>query len=142
MSCCSVASASVKPKRHACPVNGKPYLPVPLSTIKQHIKTPWKKTLTEQSYFFCEDPDCHVVYFGEDDSIIQQSDIRHVVGLKDQRHAQALVCYCFDIHYVQAKADSSLEHYVTNETKKGNCACESQNPSSKCCLKDFKRYCR
>lgn len=132
-SCCSPQASN----KHICPQNNKPYLEVPYSTVLQHIKQPWKAQLAEQNYYFCDDPDCTVVYFGEDDSTITQSELRTVVAIKEKHNTDALVCYCFDITRAQAQNNSSLKQYVIEQTKSKLCSCESRNPSGRCCLKDF-----
>ncbi len=144
MSCCSsskdTSSESLSSKRRLCPANGKEYLQVPFSTILQHIKKPWNQENTlqsEQAYYFCSDPDCDVVYFGEDDTLINKSDLRTLVTIKEPSNADALACYCFDITLKEVKNDPKLKQYVIDKTKNNLCACESQNPSGRCCLKDF-----
>ena len=69
------------PKRHACPVNGKRYLDLPYSTVLHHIKEPWRYELKQQSYYFCDDPNCDVVYFGLDNSTINKASLRTELGL-------------------------------------------------------------
>ena len=44
-----------------------------------------------QPYYFCDDPECDVVYFGLDDSLILKSQVRTPVGLKE-RSEDATVC--------------------------------------------------
>lgn len=138
-SCCSPLN-SKNNSRHICPTNGKPYLQVPLSTVLQHIKKPWKMQHDkdiEQQYYFCSDPDCETVYFSEDNQVIAHSELRTVVGIKNPDDIQALCCYCFDITCEEARKDKELKNYVIDKTKNNVCACESQNPSGRCCLKDF-----
>ena len=36
----------------------------------------------EAGILFCDDPNCDVVYFGEDNSVIAKEQIRTVVGIK------------------------------------------------------------
>ena len=138
--CCSTSSETKNPNRHICPANGKEYLQVPLSTILQHIKKPWNSNnnkLVEQGYYFCSDPDCDVVYFGEDDLTINKSELRTLVGIKEPQNDKALSCYCFDVNHQEAKNNPMIKQYVIEQTKNKVCACEIRNPSGKCCLKDF-----
>ncbi len=139
-SCCSTSSESKNNKRHTCPANGKEYLQVSLSTVLQHVKKPWQidhNKLIEQSYYFCSDPDCDVVYFAENDVMLNKSELRTLVGIKEPNNDEALSCYCFDVTHAEARKDPEIKQYVINKTKNKQCACESQNPSGKCCLKDF-----
>jgi len=144
MSCCSPPSnksSSDKPiKHHDCPKSGGKCIQVPYSTVLQHIKKPWCLEFnkhTENTYYFCADPDCDVVYFTENDSLIDKSELRTLVGIKELKNDDAMACYCFDITLGEAKKNNKLKQFVVNKTKKNLCACESQNPSGRCCLKDF-----
>ncbi|NOT16792.1 MAG: hypothetical protein HOP20_01835, partial [Sulfuriferula sp.] len=89
-----------------------------------------------QRYYFCEQPNCAVIYFSDTGEIWQQAALRTVVGIKHPT-ADALVCYCFGVHY--AEADATTKAYVIAQTKSGTCACTTHNPSGRCCLKDFPR---
>ena len=121
---------------HRCPVNGKEYKGVSEKTILHHIKAPWLWKDNQQKYYFCDDPECDVVYFGQDDSVIEKSELRTTVGIKDKSD-QALVCYCFGVTTREAASNPEVKAFVVNETKAHVCECEARNPSGKCCLKDF-----
>ena len=142
--CCSTSISSSNsetnteiknPKKHSCPVNGKQYSEVSPTTILHHLNEPWNWTAKQQGYYFCTDPDCDVVYFGEDDSLILKSELRTKVGLKELND-EALVCYCFGVTKSQA-TDERIKDFVIKSTKEKTCACTTRNPSGKCCLKDF-----
>lgn len=124
--------------KYRCPVNGREYKGVLEKTIKQHIYEPWNRKLTSQNYYFCDDPDCDVVYFGEDNSIINKSEIRSQVGIKNLS-GEALICYCFGVTVNDAIANPEVKRFVLESTKGKMCACEVRNPSGKCCLKDFQK---
>lgn len=135
--CCSTQTAdSSIPKRHRCPVNGIEYGSVSNTTIKHHIRNPWDWTGKEQGYYFCSDPECDVVYFGVDGSVIQKSMLRTSVGIKD-RSEEALLCYCFGVTYSEASTNPAAKAFVIDETRRQTCACETRNPSGRCCLADF-----
>jgi len=69
--CCHSECATELPLRtHVCPVNGQEYKSVAMKTILHHINSPWEWTEKKQGYYFCDDPNCDVVYFGEDNSVI------------------------------------------------------------------------
>ena len=76
--CCS------KNKRHICPKNNKEYREVPYKTILHHVKAPWSLALKDQAYYFCSDPDCEVVYFGEHNSSIHKDQLRTRLGIKER----------------------------------------------------------
>lgn len=124
------------PGVHRCPVNGKTYKQVNSKALMHHISTPWSRDLQSQGFYFCTDPDCKIVYFGEDDEMIVVSEIRTNPWQKNQ-HSDATLCHCFGITYEQAEKDPKLKAYVIRQTKNALCSCETSNPSGRCCLKDF-----
>lgn len=125
-----------RPRKHRCPENGLEYSNVPIKTILHHVSVPWVREIKEQSYYFCEDPDCNVVYFGRDNTIIEKSDLRQPVWSKT-KSPNSLVCYCFGVTQSDALKEPGIKEYVTKKTKENMCSCETSNPSGRCCLKDF-----
>ena len=133
--CCNTSQA-VHPKKHVCPVNGKAYNEVSPGTIMHHINQPWSHQLPEQAYYFCDDPDCNVVYFGLDNSTIETDSLRTEVGIKQQTE-ESLICYCFGVTRQQSNNTAEARRFVEEQTKKHLCSCATSNPSGRCCLKDF-----
>ena len=139
--CCSQPCSTQTPRnRRRCPVNGKEYSEVPVKTVLHHIVEPWNWNEKSQSYFFCDDPECDVVYFGQDDSVIKKSGLRTVVGVKE-KSGTFPICYCFGISMNQAATDPATRKFVAEKTRGHVCECEVRNPSGKCCLKDFPESC-
>mgnify|MGYP001826227861 FL=1 len=135
--CCHTACTTEMPsKTHVCPVNGQKYLQVSIRTMLHHISSPWEWTGKEQGYYFCNDPNCDVVYFGEDDSVITKTGIRTVVGIKEQR-PDALSCYCFGVSNLEAQRHPDIRDFIISKTQAGICSCDTTNPSGRCCLKDL-----
>lgn len=135
--CCSSSdNPNLSPRKYRCPVNGKEYSEVSSITIVHHIKTPWNWENKKQAYYFCDDPECNVVYFGEDDSIIEKHELRTIVGVK-QKSPESPVCYCFGVNRLEAATITEAKAFVIKNTKNYICACEIRNPSGRCCLKDF-----
>ena len=125
------------PKKAVCPVNGKSYPQVAMKTVLHHVTKPWQRNLAEQGYYFCNDPECGVVYFGEDETLLTVADVRTTVGVKSTS-ADRPVCYCFDVS--QRDLDTQAEtcrDYVIEKTRAASCDCEIRNPSGRCCLRDF-----
>lgn len=91
---------------------------------------------TAKQYYFCEDPNCEVVYFGADDSVVSKSRLRMLVGVKE-REGNAMLCYCFGVSRADFERMPSIRDFVVGQTKVGYCSCETSNPSGRCCLKDF-----
>jgi hypothetical protein len=138
MSDCCSTKVKQSPKKLGCPVNGTACQEVKRQTIIHQIKNPWSWTGSMQAYYFCSDPACKVAYFGEDGSTIPADALRQKIGIKDQSHG-ALLCYCFNVTKQDYLSDASVKDFVIEQTKNGNCACETRNPSGRCCLKDFPR---
>ncbi|MCW8933899.1 MAG: hypothetical protein OQK98_04165 [Gammaproteobacteria bacterium] len=135
--CCSSShTANKTPEKHICPVNGNRYSSVPQSTILLHINNPWAWHNKSQAYYFCDDPECEVVYFGKDNSILEKSQMRTTVGIKEKLN-NSLICYCYGVTLKEATNNTNIKEFVIQQTKQHSCACESRNPSGKCCLKDF-----
>ncbi len=123
-------------KRYCCPVNGKRYKHVSLTTVLHNVADPWQLHNENQDYYFCDDPKCDVVYFGQDDSVITTSALRTPVGVK-QKPNNATLCYCFGVTRDAFVADPKLKAFVMKKTKEKQCACDIRNPSGRCCLKEF-----
>lgn len=135
--CCSSSTCTTPhPNKHRCPVNGKEYARVPEKTIAHHIRRAWEWDGGGRRYFFCDDPDCDVVYFGDDDSVVLKSQLRTLVGAKEASD-DALACYCFGVTKADALREPRARDYVVSQVKQGRCSCETSNPSGLCCLKDF-----
>ena len=135
--CCTPEKSKNSPaKRYSCPLNNKEYLQVSIKTILHHLKEPWRFELIDQAYYFCDDPLCDVVYFGQDDSVIDRGQLRTPVGIKEPSE-DALICYCFGVTKRQASSNDKIKSFVIEQTKAGSCSCETHNPSGRCCLKDF-----
>jgi len=135
--CCAADKTPARyPDSHICPVNGKPYSRVKRKTILHHVSHPWDRSLSEQGFYFCTDPDCDVVYFGQDNTVIRSGSLRTTVWQKTGNDDTAF-CYCFGVTRQQARADNTIRAFVIEQTKNAACACETSNPSGRCCLKDF-----
>ncbi len=134
--CCSSSDTPrTYPKRHRCPVNSMQYVSVSPTTMLHHLLAPWAWQPVEQGYYFCDDPECDVVYFAQDDSTITRSSLRTKVGIKEKSDS-SLICYCFGISKKDA-SNKSIKDFVIKSTKEQSCACATRNPSGRCCLKDF-----
>jgi len=134
--CCLDKSSASYPKKSNCPKSGHECGAVQSTTIKHHLKHPWLWEKKSQGYYFCADPGCPVIYFGEDGSIFEQSSLRTQVGVK-QSGSDALLCYCFGVSKQDYLENTELIEFVKQETKSRSCACDVRNPSGRCCLIDF-----
>jgi len=135
--CCAHETISATyPHSHVCPANGRSYPSVKRKTVLHHIRQPWSRPLPEQGYFFCSDPDCDVVYFGQDNMVIHVDSLRTAIWQKSGDQVDPL-CYCFGVTMKQACTDKNIKTFVIEQTQKHSCSCETSNPSGRCCLKDF-----
>lgn len=121
-----------------CPVSHQECTEVSPRTMAHHLHAPWSWVAADTRYFFCADPSCDVVYFGADGSVIDQTQLRTQVGLKAQED-QRLLCYCYGVSQADFRRDPAVRDYVVAQTAAGQCACDTRNPSGRCCLKDFPR---
>ncbi len=137
--CCSSRPNPDIPVKHRCPVNCVEYGEVSSRTISHHIKESWHWDDKGQPYYFCDDPDCDVVYFGQDNSLILKSHVRTAVGPKD-RSENATLCYCYGTTKADVRNEPGIREFVIKKTKDGKCSCETSNPSGTCCLKYFPQH--
>ncbi len=122
-----------------CPRNGQSYAKVSHRTVLHQVRQPWQRVLTAQHYYFCDDPNCEVVYFDDQQQTILQHEVRQEVGQKSTAPDKP-VCYCFDIRLADLQNEcerNRLKTYITEQTRSSICDCEIRNPSGKCCLRDF-----
>jgi hypothetical protein len=135
--CCSSDACTIShPNKRPCPVSRQACAEVTVKAISHHIRDAWAWRSMAERYFFCDDPACDVVYFGDDGTLIRKSQLRTRVGVKEAAE-DALVCYCFGVTKADALRDSSIREYVLAQTRDGLCSCDSSNPSGRCCLKNF-----
>ena len=107
-----------------------------MRTIAHQIKAPWAWTPTAEHYYFCADPECDVVYFGDDGSVVARSSLRTRSGTSE-REGEALLCHCFGVSTGDFAREPAVRDFVLEQTRAGRCSCETSNPSGRCCLKDF-----
>lgn len=119
---------------------GKEASKVEQITVKHIIKGEHLNKIKDTQYYFCEAPNCEVVYFSNDTGqYFTKRDVRVRVGLKESENP-IQICYCFDLteqmvrDELLAKGDTTIPHVITTEIRSGNCACEVKNPSGRCCL--------
>jgi hypothetical protein len=142
--CCGADSILCEnPSKRKCPADGRECAEVGIITLRHHLKAPWKHSLSEQRYYFCDSPLCDVVYFGEHGSVFTLDDIRGPIGQKHVEQGQSpqekVICYCFGVTQADAENDPAAKVFVIQQTQEHGCACETRNPSGRCCLKDFPR---
>ena len=119
--------------------------PVTRKTILLMLKPELFNRVEESNYRFCPEPECHVVYFSEDDAVtFRTEDLRVRVGLKERVDPIPL-CYCFGFDEKDAREEiaksgtSSIPQRIAALIKQKMCACPARNPSGACCLGEVTR---
>lgn len=138
---CCTSKSEHKPVtlKQTCPVCGQAALEVSTRTMLQHIKDVWRYKFSEEAYYFCRTEDCDVIYFTKKSGEkLIKAEIRTTIGIKEQDDS-SLICYCFGVSKEMAATDKTAKEFVIKQTKESTCACETANPSGRCCLKDFSR---
>lgn len=118
-----------------CPHCGRLCSDVTPRTIRHHIRQAWQWEAQAGRYFYCGNPACAVVYFGDDGSVIPQTEL-HMPDAK-QATADALVCHCFGVTVSDTQCNPTARDFVFAQTRDRQCACEVRNPSGRCCLADL-----
>ncbi len=144
--CCSVnGKPAAAPSVMACPVNGARSKQVDMLAVRSLIRR-LPLGMANAQYYFCEAPQCDVVYFSSNPraAVFRRADLLVRVGAKETEDPIP-VCYCFgftrkDIEDEVAQTGrSTISDRITAEVKAGNCSCEVKNPSGKCCLGNVTR---
>lgn len=119
-----------------CKQRGKP---VTRDTVEALIKPEFRDTVNGRTYAFCETPTCPVVYYTADGSQVLKTQLRVRVGLKETEDPIP-VCYCFHVTERMIREEVARTGRLTASAriramvKSGNCRCEVENPSGRCCL--------
>ncbi|WP_079414516.1 copper chaperone Copz family protein [Paenibacillus ferrarius] len=108
-----------------CPSCGKKGKNVQLITLKSLLKASALETIApENSYLFCSNSACSIVYFSMD----------------------VPVCYCFDWTRERLLQTSGTDQQPANQIKAhvqaGRCGCEVNNPQGACCLRNVNSFVR
>ncbi len=108
-------------------------------TVLHHVLAEHLARVNGEAYRFCPQPDCEVVYYGENESIFTVTDLRDLVSEKTSGDARP-ICYCFGFTEGYAREEiaragiSAVPQQISRFIKAGLCACEARNPSGACCL--------
>jgi hypothetical protein len=118
---------------------------VPRRTVELLARPEIHASLVPQPYYFCDAPDCDVVYVSAlGDQLITKDQLTVRVGIKEREDPIPL-CYCFGFDRRAIRDDISstggtdIQKVITSRVKAGECRCEETNPSGSCCLGDVSR---
>jgi len=138
MSCCCCNTSSKK-GRVNCPACDQIALSVNKQTMLHQVQFPDNQSIPKGDYAFCANKECHVGYFSAV-NMIPKSLLRAF-----QANQPAMLCHCFDVSEsayrtaLQSGSFEAIKAFVVQQTKAKVCACESRNPSGRCCLVSFKQ---
>lgn len=122
-----------------CPRCGVVGRSVIRQTVLHHVLAEQLARVDGEVYCFCSQPDCEVVYYGENGTIFTVTELRNLVSEKTSGDARPL-CYCFGFTEGYARKEiaragsSAVPQQISRFIKAGLCACEARNPSGACCL--------
>ena len=128
-----------------CPKNRNVCKPVPRITVETLLRPEHRHSLVSLPYFFCDSPDCDVVYVSASGKeVITTSQLSVRVGIKETKDPIPL-CYCFNFDRkavwddIRFKGTPDIPKIIAQRIKAGECRCEVTNPSGSCCLGDIHR---
>ncbi len=126
------------------PVSGRPGKRVGRVTLQSLVRESCLRSIGEKQWFYCDRPDCDVVYFSSEQDTISKGELTIRVGAKESLAPQT-VCYCFDhtVQSIEAEIErtgkSTVLDSIAASVKAGECSCEHRNPKGACCLGDVRR---
>ncbi len=129
-------AAEMDRSQRTCPESDTPGIGVDWLTVAALSRA---EVPPRQRFWICRDPDCEIVYFGEEDWLLRISDLASKPSFKSHS-PDALVCYCFlysrsDIEReIVTRGDTQIPDRIAAAVKVGNCACKVRNPTGRCCL--------
>jgi len=137
--CCVAAPVRSETASQTCPACGTRGKGVDTQTVKAMLDVSLR-SLHADSYRFCRNPTCEVVYFGDDGAVYSEDDLRQRVHQKHPDAVDVFVCYCFRHTLGSIRQElllsgtSTVVEQVNAGIQAGQCACEIRNPQGSCCL--------
>jgi len=116
--------------------------PIHRNVLIHQVTSPLNQSIPVETFFFCSEISCPVVYVSPSGFVVETSDMRYAVSEKSACEERT-ICYCYGITYSQVvneiakKGRSASKAFVIEQTQLKNCACDVRNPSGRCCLKEF-----
>ena len=113
--------------------------PVGRQTVFHHVRHEQLDRVNGEAYRFCAEPNCPIVYYGDEGACFTVDDLREPVAAKIQGDPRP-ICYCFGFSEGDARKEiertgqSTIPATVSGLIKAGMCACEVRNPAGVCCL--------
>jgi hypothetical protein len=120
--CCTSTRESPAP---ICPRTGRATLPVDRATVQSHLQV---GDAPRDALGFCDAPTCSIVYVSAAGRLIDKSELRTRMGIKEVNHPIP-VCYCFGFSERQITKDvrehgrSTIREHIAGQVEAGNCRC-------------------
>jgi len=138
LSCCDIPTSGEISTCKECGNKGKSVKEITLKSILKESKLENIKNF--EGFYFCETSTCKVVYFNNEQEVyLDKGDVKVRVGIKETKDPIP-VCYCFGwtqekiFNQIKQLGHSTAVQEITAKVKAGECACERNNPSGRCCL--------
>ncbi|VVB90145.1 Copper chaperone CopZ [uncultured archaeon] len=145
-SCCEIddnacCDSKVSEDTAICKECGSKWKPVNRITLKSLVKEPTLEAIgNPDGFYFCETPDCGVVYFNNEQQVyLHKDDVKARVGIKETENPVP-VCYCFGwtqekiFEQIKQSGFSTAVREIGAKVKAGECTCDIKNPSGRCCI--------
>jgi len=130
--------------QNTCPICNNKAKDVSPITLSHIIRKDYQKQISSlKGFYYCKTIDCEVVYF-KGNELINQDKLIKEVGLKIWASVST-ICYCFN--WTKEKMEEEFSTFgetnaikdISSKMTTDKCACEVNNPSGTCCLKDVKQ---
>ena len=124
-----------------CPVCQTTGQPVGPETLKAQLDDASRIRLAESAYF-CPDGLCDVVYFDDYSAVVNRSDFRRPIPIKD---AEAPLCSCFgltrdDIDLDIVEGSVVRTKAAVEKAQSGEARCTTKSPNGRSCVQEVQRY--
>jgi hypothetical protein len=142
--CAIVVDKEIPNANSCCSTCEKEGRPVERQTVFHHVKHEHLERVHGESYRFCADPSCRIVYYSDKGTCFTVDELRELVTTKAQGDKRP-ICYCFGFTEGDAREEiartgtSAIPSTISRLIKMGMCACEVRNPAGVCCLGDVNR---
>ena len=144
--CCLPTEVSETPRNAECPHSGTASGKIQRLTVEHMVKAELIGSISDSQYYYCDAPDCTVVYFTQNGSgTFTKGDLQVEVFNKDIGE-DVNVCYCFDwtrkrlTDQIKSTGSSTALEEIREKVNADNCVCEIKNPKGICCLGDVQNF--
>ena len=144
--CCLVTEVTDAPLSADCPNSGTGSRKIQRRTIEHLVKPELVGSISDSQYYYCDEPDCPVVYFSQDGSgAFTTGDLQVAVFDKDSSE-DVNVCYCYDWsrnrirNELAETGQSTASREIAKKVRASLCECDIKNPKGTCCLGDIQSF--